>query len=122
MQSCRNFVLGAHHPRRWRRLSRFGAPHHRLRWRELVLRGLLQRPACGHRLAGVGQFRDRLEDYVPLGRAGCKEGGLHEQPPRAGAPFLSVDFPRLGDDMKALHLLSFEPGHCGREENPRNLR
>ena len=27
-----------------------------------------------------------------------------------------------GDDMKALHLLNFEPGYCGRAEKPRNLR
>ena len=67
--------------RLWRRLSRFGAPHHRLSWRELVLGGLLPWPACGHRLARVGQFRDNLEDYIPLGHAGCQKSGLHKQSP-----------------------------------------
>ena len=82
--------------RRWRRLSRFGAPHQWLRWRELVL-GMPPAPATvwapSH---GVGELRDSLEDHVPLGHAGRPESGLHEQSPRAAAPFLSVDFPRLG--------------------------
>ena len=38
----------------------------------------------------------RLEAYVALGHVGRPEGGLHEQAPRATAPFLSADFPRFG--------------------------
>ena len=32
----------------------------------MVLGGLLHRPTCVHRLARVGQFRDSLDDYIPL--------------------------------------------------------
>ena len=95
--------------RRWRRLSRFGAPHYRLRWRERVLRCLLPRPTSGCRLAGVGELRESLGDYVALGHAGCPESGL-------------TSHGLAGDDMKALHLLNFEPRCCGRAEKPRNLR
>ena len=95
---------------RWRCLSRFEAP------RELVLGGLLPRPTCGRRLAGVGELRKSLEDYVPLGHAGRHESGLLEQAPRAASHGLA------GDDVKALHLLNFEPRYCSRAENPRNLR
>ena len=54
------------------------------------------RPTSGRRLAGIGELRKSLDDYVALGHAGCPEGGLYEQAPRAAAPLLSVDFPRFG--------------------------
>ena len=58
----------------------------------------------------VGELRESLEDHVALGHAGCPEGGLYEQAPRAAAPFLSVDFARLGGaNMEALHLRILEP-------------
>ena len=57
--------------RRWRRLSRFGAPHYRLCWRELVPGGFLPRPTCGHRLAEVGQFRNSLSAVLGAQRAAC---------------------------------------------------
>ena len=82
---------------RWRRLSRFGAPHYLLRWRELVFGGCLHRPTSGRRLAGIGELRESLEDHVALGHAERPESGLYEQTPPAAAPFLSVDFPRLVD-------------------------
>ena len=80
----------------WHRLSRFGAPHYRLRWRELVFGSCLPRPTNGRRLAGIGELRESLEDRVAIGHSGCPEGGLYEQTPRAAAPILSVDFPRFG--------------------------
>ena len=67
-----------------------------LRWRELVFGSCLPRPTNGRRLAGIGQLRESHEDRVAIGHAGCPEGGLYEQAPRAAVPILSVDFPRLG--------------------------
>ena len=77
-------------PLRWRRLSRFGAPHHRRRWRELVLGrppALANERAPSHRGPQLPRGLCRARPcWTP------REG----QPPRAAAPFLSVDFPRFG--------------------------
>ena len=69
----------------WRRLSRIGAPHCRLRWRELVFGSGLPSPTSGRCLAGIGELRKGLEEYVTLGHAGWPEGGLFEQVPRGGS-------------------------------------
>ena len=52
--------------------------------------------ASGSRLAGIGELRWSLKDYVALGHAGRPESGLQEQAPLATAPFLSVYFPGFG--------------------------
>ena len=62
-------------------VARFGAPHYWLRWRELVLGGLLPRPTSGRRLARVREPREP-EVCVTPGHAGRPESGLHEQAPR----------------------------------------
>ena len=90
----RNFCARSSPLQRWRRLSRFGSAA--LPAALARARGLLPRPTSGRRLAGVAELRKSLEDDVPLGHAGRTESGLHEQAPRATAPFLSADFLRLG--------------------------
>ena len=70
-RNARNFVLGAHH-------CGGGAVSfvsERRSWRELVLRNCLLRPTSGRSLAGIGELRKSLEDYVALGRAGRPESG-----------------------------------------------
>ena len=48
---------------------------------------------------------------------GTQRGGLYEQAPRAAAPILSFDFPRVGWRR---HGGSAPAGYCERAENPRS--
>ena len=81
--------------RRWHRLTRFGAPHYRLRRWKLVMGSCQPKPTSGRRFAGIGELFESLEANDALGHAGCPAGGLFEQALRATTPFLSVDFPPL---------------------------
>ena len=107
-------------PRRWCRLSCFGASHYRLRWRELVLGALLLRPPCSHRLSRVGQLSDGLEDFLPLGaqREACTSNLLARR--LRSCASTSHGFP--ANDIGGSLLLVPKPKCCGRAKVPHCIK